>query len=304
MQVARRRRHRIFATVTCLVLAAVGASSLAWFFAQPVPAPMAARITRGVEGVTVKRHALTLRTEIDPELVAVGDTISTGARAGALLAQLPQGTTTLRLDRNTTLQWLSGERLRLLTGRVYVDTGRHGAASPTATPTADPLRIEASGALIEHVGTQFLAAIEPDRVVVEVRDGLVTVSMGLDSATFRRGEMATVSTARRSSAANPIHRGHVAAAGEAWRWADELAPHLAIEGQNLASVLRTLAYQAGLDVSFASEAAEANAQAITLHGPALDMPPATALRALLATTSFRTLPAEPQQADHMVIEAR
>ncbi|MEP7311269.1 MAG: FecR family protein [Pseudomonadota bacterium] len=303
-QVSRRRRNRFAAMAACLVLATVGTASLGWFSTQHMPTQVAARITRGVEGIVIKRHALALRTEFDPELVAVGDTLSTGSRTGALLAQLPQGTTTLRLDRHTTLQWQAANRLRLLTGSVYVDTGKHGTASLASTPPAEPLRIEAAGALIEHVGTQFLATVEPDRVVVGVRDGLVTVSMGLDSATFRRGEMATITTARRNSAANPIQRGRVAPAGELWHWADELAPHLAIEGQNLESALQTLAYQAGLHVSFASDAAEASARAIILHGPALDMPPAAALRALLATTSFRTLPTEPQKADQMVIEAR
>jgi hypothetical protein len=99
-----------------------------------------------------------------------------------------------------------------------------------------------------------------------------------------------------------MRRSRVATSGEAWRWADELAPHALIEGRSLATVARALAYQAGLDLRFANAAAEAEAATTTLHGPALDMEPRAALQAILATTSFRVIP-QPY-ADSVVIDTR
>jgi len=298
---AARRRRRYLAAAASL-LALVGGSLFVWTGRQPAQPLYTARIASGGELLQIDRRGLSFMSETDPDLLGVGDRISTGAARGALLAQLPSGTTTLRLDRNTVVEWLANNRLQLLSGRLYVDSGR-SHAQPGSGP-AEPLIIEAGAARIRHVGTQFSAALTPGRVVIGVRDGVVQVAVGNDSASLTRGESATVLLSATGSAANRISRGHVAASGESWRWADELAPHLAIEGRNLVTVLRTLAYQAGMSVSFASQSVEADALATTLHGPVLDMAPDEALRAILATTSFRSVPAADDSGDRLVIDTR
>ncbi len=239
---------------------------------------------------------------MDPELLGVGDRVSTGAERGAMLAQLPNGTTTLRLDRNTAVQWIAHDRLRLISGRLYVDTGLREAQPGSSA--GDTLVIEAADTLIRHVGTRFTATRAPDRVVVGVRDVTVQVAVGSDSASLTRGESATVVLAGNSAATNRISRSRMATFGASWQWADELAPRLPIEGRSLVAVLRTLAYQAGMTLSFASESVEAAAQATTLHGPVLDMAPDAALRAILATTSFRSVPTAAENADHLIIDIR
>lgn len=298
---AARRRQRWFA-VAASVLVLVGGSLFFMSTRQTVQTQITARIASGAGAVQVDRRGLAFMTETDPDLTGVGDRVSTGASRGALLAQLPSGTTTLRLDRNTSVEWVSHDHLRLLSGRLYVDTGRnHGESANIAT---DPLVIEAGDARIQHTGTQFIAALESGQVQVGVRDGTVQVAIGNDSARLRRGESATVKLQSATGSANPITLGRLGASGEAWRWADELAPRLPIEGHNLVAVLRTLAYQAGLELSFATQSVEADALATTLHGPVLDMAPQDALRAILATSSFRSLPAPGDDSDALVIDTR
>ncbi|MEO7773893.1 MAG: FecR family protein [Steroidobacteraceae bacterium] len=282
------RKHRRWYALAASVLAVVGAGTL--FLAireQVAPAKtgqiIAARITHGGELLAIDRNGVETSADSDPELVAVGNRVHTGANAGALLVQLPRGTTTLRMDRNSTLEWLAPDRLRLVSGRLYVDTG-HAAAG--AAKLRDPLVIEAAGARIEHVGTQFVTVVSKDLVTVGVRDGLVKVMTGAISEQLARGERAAIRFDASQHAA--IQREPFATSGEGWRWADELAPRLSIEGRDLVVVLRALAYQAGLTLNFANAQIEADARGTILHGPALDMAPDAALQAILATTSFRS----------------
>jgi ferric-dicitrate binding protein FerR (iron transport regulator) len=289
----RRVRLHLFAAAAS-VLALLGGT---WLFIGNTGGARAqsARVIHGGEFLNVERHASTS----DPELLSVGDRVSTGAIAGALLAQLPGGVTTLRLDRSTTVEWVGPGELRLVRGRLYVDSGNAAAGRPAR----DALVIDAGAARIQHLGTQFLTAIDAGRVVVGVRDGLVKVAVGNRSANFARGEIATVNAAGAVGGTAAIARGRVATSGAAWQWADALAPRLPIEGRNLVDVLRALAYQAGLTLSFANPSVEAEAFATILHGPALDMTPDTALRAILATTSFATVTTT-GSADRIVIERR
>ena len=169
---AARRRQRYFAVAASL-LVLVGGSLFVWTGRQPAQTQVAARIATGGELLHVDRRGLSFMADTDPDLLHVGDRVTTGASRGALLAQLPSGTTTLRLDRNTTVEWLSNDRMRLISGRLYVDTGRHQVQP--VEPASDPLIIEAGDARIQHTGTQFTAALESGLVLVGVRDGTVQI---------------------------------------------------------------------------------------------------------------------------------
>jgi hypothetical protein len=293
-QATLRRRTRLrYMTLAASLLGVVGGSFL-FMTARPVTPVVIARVIHGGELLNVVRHA----AATDPELLAVGDRVTTSG-AGALLAHLPGGITTLRLDRDTSVELVAPDELRLLQGRLYVDTGLGTRPNDAAR---NRLVIAAAGARIQHVGTQFLTSLERGTVTVGVRDGLVRVALGSSSADLARGELATID-AGRSPGSGAIVRGRVATSGGDWEWADALAPRLPIEGRRLVDVLRALAYQSGLSLSFASEAIEAEATATILHGPALDMRPAAALRAILGTTAFAPA-VTGEDADRIVIDRR
>jgi hypothetical protein len=118
-------------------------------------------------------------------------------------------------------------------------------------------------------------------VEVHVRDGEVRVTLGTDSRRLARGESATL----RATGAGAIQTGHDAA-DSSWQWVDALAPRVSIEGRDLLTVLRTLAYQGGLELRFATADLEAAAGSTILHGPALNLPPRETMRALLGSSGL------------------
>jgi hypothetical protein len=67
---------------------------------------------------------------------------------------------------------------------------------------------------------------------------------------------------------------------------ETLAPACGIEGRPLSDVLTDLSREADLQLVFGSPAIERRAHELTLHGPALDLPPRTAIDAVLATTDL------------------
>jgi hypothetical protein len=160
--------------------------------------------------------------------------------------------------------------------------------------------IVAGDARIEHIGTQFMAQRRGGEVEVFVRDGLVSVTLGSESRRLSRGQSGLLGDRQPGT----IETRRVDAAGQAWDWADSLAPRLSIEGRDLLGVLRALAYQSGLELSFSDAGVEARAKGTTLHGPALDLPPRQAMRALLATSGLQIAPDRTGTADSVLIESR
>jgi hypothetical protein len=126
-----------------------------------------------------------------------------------------------------------------------------------------------------------MAVRRGNEVEVHVRDGLVRVTLGSDSRQLARGESANL-----RATGGPIQTGRDAGADPAWHWADALAPRVPIEGRDLLTVLRTLAYQSGLELRFATPAMEAAAASTTLHGPTLNLAPRETMRALLTTSGL------------------
>ena len=274
----QRRRRRLFAIAASVALLGIGAA----FFSllQPTPAPViVARLTQAADHQILR--ARNGADALDGELLGVGDELHTSGSQGVTLAQLPNGTTTLRLDAHTRVRWKSADRIELLAGAIYVDTS-HGAPGGGLTQAAhDPLVIEVGDARIEHIGTQFMAVRRGNEVEVHVRDGLVRVTLGSDSRRLARGESANL-----RATGGPIQTGRDAAADPALAVGGCFAPRVPIEGRDLLTVLRTLAYQSGLELRFATPALEAAAASTTLHGPILDLAPRETMRALLTTSGL------------------
>ncbi len=253
----RRQRQRWFAIAASLLLVAVG-GLLMIRQQDSVPAMVVA--------------------SMDGRLLRAGEEVTAPA-AGLVLLRMPQTGTSLRLAPGTRLRWRTAEAVELLAGRIYVDTGHESDALP--------LRIEAGPVSIMHVGTQFVAERLADGVQVLVRDGVVRMSRGNDIVQLSRGETAKASFASGTA----IERTVSASSGEAWSWADALAPPLLVEGRDLRSVLQEMAYQAGFTLRFDQASIESRAAGTMLHGPAIELPPTQALHAVLATSDLRVLPA-------------
>lgn len=267
----RQRQRRVFA-MAASVLAVVAGALLTFTLRNGASDVIVASVIDPAPGVTAQLH--------------VGDEVL-APPAGMALARAPDGATSLRLAGGTRIRWRSPEDVELLSGRLYVDTGRSG--DPRA------LRIAAAAVQIEHVGTQFMTERFADRVQVSVRDGQVRVSRDGQSLQLVEGEtgVAAFDTGR------PLTRSAVALSGPEWDWAEALAPHVVVEGRSLQAVLADLAYESGLPLRFASRDSEAAAANTLLHGPAIRLPPRAALRAVLATTQLQLI--EPAGADEELL---
>ncbi len=277
-QELNRRSRRRWLAMAASLLVLTGAGLITLRMQTGDPEILVARLLSSASSLHLDRQKQVDVGVRDPQVLRAGDRLSTGADAGASLAQLPSGATTLRLDRNTEVIWKSATELTVKRGAVYVDTGEGKAAGGA-------LVLQVGDVRIQHVGTRFLTRVLPSRVQVLVRDGQVRMQKGADSRLAGRGEMLDGPWATQGS----LSAVRVATAGKDWAWADELAPAMPIEGLHLEAVLKALAWQAGLQLQFADETVAAHAREIVLHGPAIAMSPRLAIDTILATTRLRVL---------------
>lgn len=265
----RRRSHWKLATCAAAVVLAVGAAGLFWHRGgSPITV---ANIIKLRSDVTVTRNG-----GIQPVMrsfeLQTGDRIEVPS-GGSLAAQRADGMS-VRIAGPAYVVWNSPERIELQRGRVYVDLGPRAAADRPTFEVQTPL------ARIEHIGTRFVAESDDDRVRVAVRDGQVRM-------TSSRGGAVGILTGQAAEAAANGQINRVAPPTRTeWEWVDALAPPCGIEGRSLYDVLTDLAREAGLKLAFASSEIERRAHGLTLHGPAIDVPPRMAIEAVLAATDL------------------
>jgi ferric-dicitrate binding protein FerR (iron transport regulator) len=228
-------------------------------------------------GVLLSRESSIVATVVEGDgllspghAVRTGDSLITGASHRVTLATT--GETTLYLAPHSEVIWRSPAEARLETGTVYVDTGRKH-------PPHQSLRIETRFGTIEHLGTQFLVVDSTEGLVLSVREGAVRFEAPQTTTVARQGERLTYSKT------GTLQREPIPTYGAEWSSIDAVPMVTALEGRSLATVLEDVAYRSGLELEYAPRAAELADRTI-LHGPALDLPVADALAAVLATTSL------------------
>jgi hypothetical protein len=180
--------------------------------------------------------------------VLPGDVFET--RSGRLA--LAFGALSLRLDRNTRLRVDEQDRVTLVEGKVYVDSG--GVNALTA------LRVVTPAGDVRHVGTQFQVVVANGVTRVQVREGRVTLLPAPGAARdVAAGEALKVGdTIELTSAHAPF--------GAAWEWAADIAPAFDIESRPLAEFLAWIAREHGWQVIYRDAAVQSSAQAVRLHG--------------------------------------
>jgi ferric-dicitrate binding protein FerR (iron transport regulator) len=269
-EVSRRRRlSRRLAIAAGMAVMAVGAATLFW--RTELATGAVARVTRLTAQVVLTRGDVTRPMSTQFEL-ARGDRLD--VPAGSALAARRADGLSVRVAGPAHLVWDSAKRVRLESGRVYVDAG------PEADDTRDPFEVRTPLARIEHIGTRFVADSTPARVRVAVREGHVRMtSSNGDALGIEEGQAAEAAVNGQISWVTPPARSE-------WEWVDALAPACGIDGRSLFDVLTDLAREADLQLVFATPAIERRARELTLHGPALELPPRTAIDAVLATTDL------------------
>jgi ferric-dicitrate binding protein FerR (iron transport regulator) len=269
-EVSRRRSvSRRLAIVAGLAVIAVSAAVWAW--RTELASGDVARVTRLTAQVLLTRGDVTRPIASKLELQK-GDRLD--LPAGSALAARRADGLSVRVAGPAYLVWDSAERVRLESGRVYVDAG------PEPDGTRDTFEVRTPLARIEHIGTRFVADSNPSRVRVAVRDGHVRMtSANGDALGIDGGQAAEAAVNGQISWVTPPARSE-------WEWVDALAPACGIDGRSLFDVLTDLAREADLQLVFSTPEIERRARDLTLHGPALELPPRTAIDAVLATTDL------------------
>jgi len=264
----RRRRQRLRWALAAMLLLAAGGTL--WLLAPHWPAQ------RADAGIYVaSRGAVDIGAEggrvatTGGSALPLGTRIRTGHDGFALLAM---GPVSLRIGPDSDARLEHADRLRLARGRVYLDFGARAASQE--------LRLLTPLGTVEHVGTQFQATVDEQRLSILVREGQVRLTTAATEQLIDEHEAAEVDAAGHARVyAAPAY-------GAAWDWTSELRPDMPIEGLSLAEFLAWFARETGQRIDYDSPATRTAAQATRLSGSIAGLSPQQALSAVLASTQF------------------
>ena len=200
--------------------------------------------------------------------VAASDEIRT-SRSGRVALRRPDGLE-VRLDTDTQLAFAGGELARLATGSVYVDAGTPGSGRGefvVGTPYGD----------VRHVGTQYLASVQVDALLVTVREGSIAVDRGQVPVVARAGESLAVHQN------GSVARAQIDPHGQAWHWAAAVAPEFTIEGRSLDEFLAWAGRETGRKIVYTSADAAREAEQTQLKGSTSGLSPEAAVAAVFAS---------------------
>lgn len=189
------------------------------------------------------------------------------------LVLLANGRMSIRIGPDSDLTLESAKQIRLLRGRMYLDSG-------TTSGEHQLLTVMTSLGSIEHLGTQYQVRVDHHILSLLVREGQVRLTT-----------QDTVQQVDAHESAEVGDTGHVQIRpipdyGSIWAWTSELHPDFAIEGRTLAEFLEWFTHETGQRVDFGSAAAKAAAASIRLSGSVTGLSPQAALAAVLASTQF------------------
>jgi len=209
-----------------------------------------------------------------PKGIHVGQVLMTGPDGRASLRYRDAD---VRLDVATTVRF-DAARLVLERGAVYVDAGARRA------PGEPNVLIQTRFGMVGHTGTQFIARIADDRLIVGVREGTVFVKADADrrdlSATRRGAAIAEVGP----SGVVDVREGR--AFDDLWAWVPQLSQGFSADGRSVDAYLGWVSREYGYTVDYGDAATESHAKATLLHGDLGGLPIGTALDAVGATTDL------------------
>ena len=270
---SRRRRRRYFAMAASVAVVAVGAAVVLQLV-PGTPLPVVAS-TAVVDG-----QVLALAPDSDEwrpvqgggaEWVA-GSRLRTAAGSHIALDLSWGGS--LRVDEATEVTLTSSERVILIAGTIYFDSG---AATGVGT-----LEVVTSHGRVREIGTQFEVMSTSAELRVRVREGSVEVEreQQMPELTGMAGEQL------RLDSAGELERSAFSPFDPAWSWAVALADVPPIDGRPLVELLDWVARETGYELQFADSGTEDRARDVTLRGNLENATPLEALEAALATTDL------------------
>lgn len=221
------------------------------------PAVRIATISKSHGSIYLLGEQSELREMTDLASIYAGQIIETGDDAGIGLEWGNGGS--LRVDKNTRIEFTSADTVYLRSGQIYIDS-QH-SSEMVAAITGSGLEIETDHGSVAHVGTQYMTAVDARNITVSVREGEVVVDGAyISKAVAYAGQQLTISGGAKPSVLD------IDGFGETWDWIEATAPNVNMDGKSVFEFLQRIGRETGLKVEFESAAAEAKAHAGTQYG--------------------------------------
>ena len=270
-----RRRRRAIASLTALAASAVLLVVLLPLLMRPVDAPAVPvatlqRIIGQLEVLPPGASGWRLMRDDGATLLAASHVrTGPGSRAGLRLA----GGASLRLAEGTEVALDRANRLTLVAGRAYVDSGGGARAG-------DPIEIVTPTATAREVGTQFEVALLGETYRLRVREGRVVLSYDERQASGAAGEQLSIGPGRQ------LERTSILRTDAAWQWVETVAPAPDLNDRPVSELLDWVARETGRAIRYADRDVERRAATTILHGSIRHLAPLEALDVMLATTQL------------------
>jgi len=277
---SRRQPMRMRWLATALAASVVAIVTAMLVNEPTIVAPANARefatITVAEGSVATVREDQRLRLEGSAGGVTrVGDRIETSGD-GRLALRLPEGYE-LRLNNDTTIEIRDSSTVDLVAGMLYFD-------APPSAPRTEFTVLTDYGS-VEHVGTQYIAALADDGLIVRVREGAARVTTGAIDGTGQEHGAVTGQELRVSESGS-AEVLPFALDDSAWTWAQELA-RTGLDGpRTVLALLEWAARQSGRSVRVDSDAARDSAAAVVMNQAVDGLSPTDLLTVIRSTTDF------------------
>ena len=200
-----------------------------------------------------------------------GVTLESGT-VGRVAVALPGGQS-IRLDRNSRLLLSASNRLELLQGAVYVDTGPGAEDASIAVETRFGTAVD--------IGTQYQVRLDDEGLMVGVREGKVELSrprsevLEIDSGYLFDVTPDGAARGRQVAGNDPV-----------WQWTATVAPTFALEGATLEEYLIWYARESGLELHWSTPQSRTIARRDKLSGSIAGLSVADSLRLVQRIAPF------------------
>jgi ferric-dicitrate binding protein FerR (iron transport regulator) len=266
-----RRRWMPVAAAAATLIAAVAAWTLWNGDQQEMPGAPLARVQR-----VDAPGAAELGSWGRESAVNVGAELHAGQRLalrGSTLLSLDGGGN-LRLVRDSEVQVMSADSVRLVRGEMYVDIppGSRGSRSFVAITNAGEFR---------HLGTQFAISVSDGDTRLRVREGSVQWHTSQSVSTVNAGTEVLIDRNQN------VTRQSIDSSGANWAWTETMAPEVDIENRPLGDFLDWVARETGRKLVLADDATRHQVATIRMHGNVHGLAPLDALQVVMASTSLR-----------------
>jgi ferric-dicitrate binding protein FerR (iron transport regulator) len=200
------------------------------------------------------------------------DTLKTGAAGGALLRV--GAVLALRVAPESELRFDALDRVTLLRGQIYVDSGAHSGPGT-------PLTVVTQHGEVRHLGTRYLVRATADRLDVAVRDGRVLLAGVVGDL---RAEATAGERLQLAAGASAIERGELSTDDAAYGWLARIPTPLDIEGKTLGEFVAWYEAETGRRVDVGSDSSVDAVRSIRLSGSVAGMMPEEALDTVAAVS--------------------